>query len=187
MHPEAVLLYKTAKKFHSDLYVQMGKLRKIGAETTDVKEFADMVYAFKNTVKLLEDSRKELNQVITVLEKVCCSLWSQENQSGNAAPIKTDYVSATPKFKISASIPHHTRDREKYIALMTALGVKRELWDVDYEADEKPAVAINFLGFSDLITSYSKQGLPLPPGIDQDYTFPQFQLVTRGRKEVDAS
>jgi len=185
MHNEASLLYKTTKKFHSDTYSRMSKLRATAA-SQGIKELADIVYALKQSVKLIEDTRKELNQVSEIIQKACCALYAQESQAGPTGPIRTEYCTATPVFKMSVTLPHHTRDKEKYEALMMALGIDEMLWKVDTEAGEKPAVAINFLGFSDLITAYAREGKPLPPGIDQDYMFPQYSLTIRPRKEVDA-
>jgi hypothetical protein len=186
MHPEAVMLFKTAKKFHGDLYQMMGKLRRDAATTPTTKQgmgnLADMSYALKQTVKLCEDTRKELNQVIEAIEKVCCVIHTQIQEPG---PIKTEFVSATPKVKMSASLPHPIRNKEKFEALMKALNIEDRLWNVP--EGEKPAIALNFLGFSELISSYLREGKPLPPGIEQETMFPIFSLIIRPRKEVDAT
>lgn len=180
MKTELVQLFRAIRLLYSD---HRPKLTRLDAEirvSRDLGELADITYALKEYAKLLEALRKTVAAETRMAERMACMLWMQGEST---EPIRTDFVTASPRISISAKLPTRRKHPEDFAKLMEFLKIPREHWDVDEE--ESVVVDIHFKGFAAMISDRAAKGLPLPPGVDPKQTMSEYFLTCRGKKEVD--
>lgn len=176
MNAKLIQLYKRTKAFFTDAYERILEIRELTKAQTDMNELADWVYALRESYTFVDNLRKDIKAAMETCEKLACLFWI-EMQDGD--PIKTEYVTATPKVKMIASIPSKKKDPEQYAKLMNFLGVDEKLYD------EIEVVRPHWPGFVEMVSQLAEKGLPLPDGIDPTKTFPQYSLIVRKQKGVD--
>ena len=182
MKPEAIEAYRAAKQAHNTCIQQFVKLETMLQDGCrgSKHEVADIAYALRETRELAEDIRKRCDALGKTAQNVGCLL---AISSGNPNAIKTEYVTATPTVRDITSIPKRREQPEQFAALMQFLEVPKNLWD----GGEHAALSVNWPGLVELISKRSSDGLPLPPGIDPEKTYPEYSLRMLGKKEVDSN
>lgn len=177
MKSETKDLYILVRDTHAQVYNRVKELTEQTKALADLEEQADNCYALHQTLKLIEDMRGQLRDLKDMAERLTGVLWSKLSDGD---PIRTTYVTATPRLRVVASIPSRKSSPEKYNALMNALGVPTHLSNKDTEV-----VRVHWPGLCDHLTSLQEQGLPLPEGLDGDKTWTQYSMLYRAKKGVD--
>jgi hypothetical protein len=170
-------LYKRVSDDFKETYALLSALGKRCEHLNDMQELADGALACREVYRLADDTRKEVDKLRKLCERMACLLWVKDS---DGEPIRTRFCTATPDVKIIASIPKRTTRPDDYARLMTHLGIPVEMWDRDIEV-----VRPHWPGFVDYISKLTAQGLPMPPGIDPDRTYPEYHLRTRRTRDVD--
>jgi len=175
MHTSAKLLYVQARKAHREIYKQLIDLKEDVANELSEVELADAAFALAQSIKYLEDLRKELTKAASHIKNMACLLWT-ENQATtmNGEPIRTPYCTAMPEVKMYAPFPIK-KDREGWDELMDWLGIPKEIAD-------KEIVRPHYPSMLELCTELSKEGKPLPPGVDPSKKKAQYDLKMRKTK-----
>ena len=182
MLDKAIALYSGVKEAHQETYLTMKEIKDdLQKGLPSVKDLADLVYATKQCKNLVEDSVRDLRSLIELSEKLTCLLWTR---LGDPNPIRTEHCTATPRVGQMASLPKRKSNPEGFKKLMEYFKVPPALWDLP--DGERGPVEFDWKGVTELITSRAEQGLPLPPGIDPQKTYPVYGVTCKPRKEVDA-
>jgi hypothetical protein len=190
MPTDAVEMYKKTSKTHNEVFLLINNLRSVAAAggASDILEIANVAYAIKQSLNLIESTRKDLNALHDQFCRLACVRWVQQVEmamTDGTEPednIKTDFCTATPDIKQIAAIPTRKRDPEGFASLMRFLEIPESVWNVPEECE---VVRPHFPGLVDMLSDRASKGLPLPAGIDPHKTYPQYKLVTRGLKGVD--
>lgn len=179
MPKDAVSLHKRVREIHAECHILLNRLEQQGKTCNDLAAVTNIAYAMREAAELADDTRKRLEAVGELMQKIACAL---AIASGDAETIRTDYVTATPQCKMIATPPKRSTNFEAYSKLMEYLGVKKEFWANPHEEE---CVSIRFKGIAELISKLSAAGLPLPPGLSAEKTFPVYSLTMRKRKGVE--
>lgn len=186
MYPGSIDIYKAAKNAHEVGINRLVDLRKTLRQESGMVEMTDLAFAMREASAMLDDLRKQCNEVRELAEKVACALFVRDfvNQP-EVINIKTDYTTATPKPEIVPSLPTRKNDPDGYNKLMTFLGIPAEYAQAG-ESEYKAPVQLYWPGIVELLTKLHCEGKAMPPGIDVTKCYPSFKLVMRKRKEPDA-
>ena len=169
MQPRLVETYKTLKAAYIDAVSVLADLQTECITERSPEAHADNAFALNECNKLVEDLGKELRKLLRLSEKLANML---SIQNGSIGPIRTEYVTASLRQKMAASIP--PRDSAEYADLCAYLGLppNNELMRLHY-----PTLV-------NIITQAIENGETLPNGVGE--LNPEFHLTLRKRKEVDA-
>ncbi len=175
MHTSAKLLYIQARKSHREIYEQLIKLKEDVATEVSETELADVAFALERSIRYLEDIRKELSKTNSHIKTMACLKWT-ENQATtmDGQPIRTAYCTATPEVKMYAPFPIK-KDKDGWDELMKWLGIPKEISDKEIVRPHYPAML-------ELCTELSREGKPLPPGVDPSKKKAQYDLKMRKTK-----
>lgn len=169
MHKMAETMHEEVTNFHAEMYKKLKKLEEATRRCSDMKEQADMAFAMRECIKLLDDTVKGARKIKETAEKIGCALWVKD---GDGSSIKTPYCTATPKIRMIASLPSKRHNPEQYLKMMEHLGINPELCKEDTDV-----VRPHWPGLMDHITALAEQGKPLPPGISLSDTYPQYSFT----------
>jgi hypothetical protein len=178
MLPEAKQYYSRVKEAHEDLIRIRIEVKEKAEQLNSMEEFADLAYALEMSGKMIDDLEKENRLLNELMQRKACMLWVTRSLDGSN--IKTEYTNAKPVMKEIATLPRRHKDPQAYNELMKFLGVPAELLEGD-----KPPVGMDWKGMVDMLSDRKAKGLPLPPGIDPDKTYPLYELHMMRRKDVD--
>jgi len=186
MTPEIIALYETASRAHIAAHVAMqrltNELNSIASRAEGMEEMADIALAMKQIAEKADDTRKEAERIKKAAIERACVLWIQK---GKHEPIRTEYVSATPDYKIMPKLPDRRRNPKEYAALMDFCGIDRKLWDV---GDNNHAyMNVHWPGMLEHLSMLIATAQPLPPGIDPTKTYTIYQMILRARKEISGA
>jgi hypothetical protein len=190
MLDESQKLNKSVASNHHNVYVLTEKLRALIGEVHakgDIQELSDIAYALNECTKMLEDSRKSINQVKTQLDALICAEWVK---SGVAERITTPYCYVHPNVKMVVQVPHRATKPERFEAFMKAFNIPESLWKFRNEAGEidlerTEVVRMHYPGVVEYISKLLEDGKPLPPEIEQGTEkYPVYSLKILGRKGV---
>lgn len=158
--------YKTVSDLHAVAYAELQDVQEAVRTCSDPKELADYSYALREISKFADDIRKIADAVKETAEKIACAICIRDEHVGT---IRTEYCVATPKLKMSASLPSKRTEPEAYNRLLEFLGIRDEISDTD-------CVRLHWPGMVDLITLRTEAGKPLPPGLEMAKTYPVYSL-----------
>jgi hypothetical protein len=154
------------------MYQYLLSLQKDLEEEIDEKELADISFALRECENLLQDVRKEVSKTLARAKHSTCYVWTAKQMSNpNGEPIRTPYVTATPEIKMYVPFPSK-KDKEGWSELMEYLGVSKETADNEL-------VRPHYNSMLELCTRLSKEGKPLPPGLDPSKQKPIHDLRFR--------
>ena len=171
-------LCQAIREMHHEQYEFILEARKALAGMQPAA-LADLAFMLRESNKLVDDMRKEQNNLQEQVEKVACVRWVQANlnDGANAEPIRGEFVTATPDVKKMASLPRRSTNPEAYDALMTYLGIPKDVVEKDLMRCHWPA-------FTEHITELCAEGRPLPNGIDPSKTYDVYRLLLRKRADA---
>lgn len=181
MRQSAKDMHRKVREAHAAAHEAIVRMTSEVKDCLDIKELADFAYATQDAWKLADDTRKQLNILHELVEKIAGVLWATTSMDGE--PIRTEYCTATPNPKPIATIPKRSTDPEAYKTLMLHLGVPEALLNTDNE--DKEVIRPHWPGFVDYLTRELAAGRPLPPGIHPDKTYMKYNLSIRAKKGVE--
>lgn len=158
--------YKTVSDMHTTAYQELQDVQDAVKTCSDPKELADYSYGLREISKYSDDIRKIADAIKETAEKIACAICVRDEHVGT---IRTPYCVATPKLRMTASLPSKKREPEEYNRLLEFLGIRGELSETD-------CVRLHWPGMVDLITMRMEQGKPLPPGMETAKTYPVYSL-----------
>lgn len=179
MLENAIKYYCGQSEWHQVQFQKLNELLKITSSIKNLEELTDIAFSIRKSLDLVEDQRKELNRFVESLEKVIGALWVQ---NGDSEPIRTDFVTASPRLKMVATVPSRHKDPEAYAKLMQFYNIPDHLWNVKEE--DHPVVSIHWPGLVDDISERTMRGLPLPDGLDPSKMITLYKVTFRQRKEI---
>jgi hypothetical protein len=177
-------MHRAVRESHGRVHEAIKRLEAEAKACTDIQELADISYATDKAWKMVDDTRKEMNKLHELVEKITGAMWAMTAAIHDGEPIRTAYCTATPSAKPVASIPTRKNDPEGYTKLMSALGVPPELANFASE-DGRELIELHWPTFMKMLEARLAAGLPLPPGIDPDKTYTKYGLAIRPKKGVE--
>lgn len=186
MPTEAVDLYTAAKESHEKVYRLTQALQQMFARA-DNETRANIGFACREAYKFADDSRKLIEGAGDLAERMTCLDYLQTSIDGE--PIRTEYVTATPDMKVSASVPTIEKNPIGYQKLMDYLGIDPVLRDkgkvlTEEGEEETEVIKVNWNGFTSLLSRLQQAGYPMPDGIDPSATYTTYRLRYRKKKGV---
>lgn len=158
-----------ARELHRTVVENLFRL-KDQISSMSLEEMLDFACCVKETAHLLDDSRKECEDLQKTLEQVMCVVWIAKSLSTNKDdPIRSEYAVGTPRVKITMHIPK--RGTEEYDALMTSMGVSNG----DLVRPHWPSMV-------DHVSELLSKGKMPPPGMTGK-TYNVHSVTIRKRKE----
>lgn len=166
---------------HRTLFLQLRSTEEAVKTGTLSSETAlvDAAYLMREMSKLLDDTRKEMDQVKDTACRTACLSWTTKQLSDPSigGTIRGEIAVGTPDIKMVPKFPK--KGTQEYEAFCTAFGLKREGLDADVFHIHWPH-AVEYV--SDCIAL----GKPLPPGIDPATLKMMNNLSLESYQEVDA-
>jgi len=140
----------------------------------------NFLYVFRETSRLADDIRKELDGSSGIVEKVCCALYVGMCNAGQirSDPIRTGMATGTPTVKMGARIPTRRDEPEEFVALMKYLGVEETAIATDVVRPHWPGIVAS-------LTQLASEGKPLPPGIDTSATYPVYTVSVKSWRSIE--
>lgn len=190
MTPKIVELYSKTRALHQEFVTADAEVRRLLNTNCEKIDQADAAYALRQTAEFADEIRKKCEELQKLAEKLTCVLAVAEHDPG---PVRTAHCTASLDIKTIVTIPRQSTHPKEFAALMEFLGVKRHLWDVpqpepndDGEDVTKRHAVVkpHWPGLVDHLNELQAQGLPLPPGIDPNKTYPEYRLTIRKKKGV---
>lgn len=180
MHQRVADLYLTVQRTYMETHEAITRIRTASLTESSKEELADTAFALSRAFQYARDLKTELEKLQELCEKLCCLKCSVEE---NAETIRTPYVTATPTMKPIATLPKRKEDPEGYKKLMIWLGVPEHMIVMDDE--EREPLRPHWPAVMDKLADAMEKGLPLPPGIDINKTWPKYGLTKReGKKHI---
>ena len=158
------------------------ELNGLASESDGMEQMADIALALKQISEKADDTRREAERIKKMCFERACIRWVQR---GNHEPIRTEYVTATPDYKIMPKLPDRRRNPKEYAALMDYYKIDRKLWDVG--DDNHACVQIHWPGMLEHISLLIGTAQPLPPGINPMSTYTIWTMTLRARKEISGA
>jgi hypothetical protein len=152
---------------HASIYKLLLEL-KSGATIRSLPELVDLVYALKKSSELLDDVRKEVDQLKEFIERLACLAWLTQASGEN---VKTEYCTGTPDVKQMAKVPKP--GTEEYVALMNHFGV-----------DPSSPVRPHWPSMVERLSAELAEGKPLPPGCDPASVYQVFRVKILKKRPV---
>lgn len=174
IHDDFKFLYSDTLKAHMALEAKLEDLRaRLNSQTTIIDQ-ADADYAISKISELMDDSAKKIRALLTLSEQLLTIRWVMSDCS---EPIRTHYVTSSPKMTDMPKIPSKKSSPEAYAAFMAELGVPDTLV-------ESEAVNPHWPGLCAYIESLAEKGEPLPASLKNVDTYPVFSCTRRKKKGV---
>ena len=159
------------KAVHRDFIEYMARLKgAISRNELSPESVLDACWLMFEIAKYAEDVEKEARKQRELLEKICCGVWVVRCAADPNAPghLEGAIARGTPKLGLGVNLPE--KGSEEYREFLAFLGLSEEQIDRDVVRPHWPHV-------QDLLTERAEQGLPTPPGIPADRTYPRYKLV----------
>lgn len=173
MNEQIKQIFRTVEEAHMKAMQELLALEQSLPEDNMV-ELADHVYALRESESLADALRIKIGAIKSTCEKLACLLYVVTPNSGGTT-IRTEFCTGKPDLKMGAQFPSMKRDKEGYLAVTDFLNVPRELAEKDVFRPHWP-------GFIELLSDLMTKGMPLPPGIDPNKTYPIYKLTVTRKK-----
>jgi len=177
----AVDAYANLKSRYLADYELVSKIRDI-ARTGSIscEDLVNFVYVLREMSKLANDLRKELDGVMNILEGICCVQYVTQHADTpeKAEPIRAMLATGSPTCRLNIRMPKLRTEPELYYSVMAFFGVSREAIDSN-------TIKAYWPGLCDAVTQLAEQGKALPPGLDEDRTYPTYSLTVRAQQNLD--
>lgn len=166
---QTIKIHDEMQELHRVVIENTVRLRNaIGKMTPEC--MTDVAYGLKEISRLLDDGRKECDDLVKLFEKALCIVWVQRGvNTGNTDPFQGEFAVGTPQIKQMVRIPR--RDTDEYDKLMQWLGVP----DGDLVRPHWPSMVEH-------VTELLSQGQQPPDGMTGE-PYPIYAVRFRKRKE----
>lgn len=181
MRPQLQSLYLLARELHQASVEAEVATQTFLSQCGDKHDAADAAYALREVHDLCDDVKRRCHRLNAAAQRLGASL---QLADGSPEAIRTDHCTATPKMRTIVSMPKRSTHPKEFGALMSHMGVPRQLWEARDGDENKEAVRPHWPGMIDLIADLLAEGKPMPPGIDPNKTYAEYTLVIRGKKGV---
>ena len=153
MKPELLTMYRQLHAQHMEILQALEVLK---AQTTDLKDRADNLYALKRSADLLTETRAAVNRGLGRYEKefVILSL-TQEVIS-----LQTPWCTITVTAKRATKVPTLKKDPDAYTIFL-----KQILEVTNDEVIQSGVITLDFFGWTELYTKMQENGIELPDGL----------------------
>ena len=168
-------IYKSAKLLHNSIYDETCKVMTASINETSLEKLAETAFVLKKASALADDLRKQLNKAQAILELAVCQKWIKQTEPSD---IRTDYITATPRLKMTTTLPSDKTDPEGYEKLLRALQIPEHCW---------PLMRLHWPGICEDITELAAQGKPFPEGLNPAKNKANYALHYHQRKEIIAA
>jgi hypothetical protein len=169
-----VELMDQVKKLHFELVTRMHELElQVKQGKTPIPEMVDFAFACREYERYANDMKKEASKLQQLIAKVVTMLWVIDASSER---IETDYCTCEPQMRVHASVPSFSKDFKRYQTVLSNIGVPQEIIAAG-------VLDTNWERLGDFLTEKTKNGLPLPEGIDPERTYTVYRLSMRVRKQ----
>lgn len=162
-------LYRRVNTSYGDALLSLRDIWEDISQNEDLNECADKVYALRETIKVLEQTLKELKKVFALAEKTACLVELRGEQDAAS----TDYCSGKAKVKQIVTCPSKRRyNPEQFDKLMEYLGVPRELYQ--REEGKEELLRPHWPEIQELMNDALNKGENIPITIEESnvYSFP---------------
>lgn len=178
MLDEAKKLYQSVSTNHRNTYIMAEAIEKLAPQLAgDLKETADMTYALQECFDLAEDTLKTLRKLRGNIDKLFCAMTVA---GGAVGKVETEHCEATPKVKMSVSLPSRRSDPEKFAAVMKELGIPENMY-----SGETEFVRPHFPGMVEYVTNKLANGEPLSAALsDVTRQYPVYSVKISAKKGV---
>lgn len=144
-----------------------------------LEALSDLRYCCRLIMEQSDELRKESNVLGELLAKLSCAEWMVANVNNPDKPLIRGEISVgSPDIKMSARVPHPSRDPEDFKQLALHLGFPDDM-------AVSGLFELRWPQMCDYVDKLQKDGRPLPPGIDPNKTYPNYVLLTRNNAAVD--
>lgn len=174
IHDELKVLYSDTLKAHMALESKFVDLRALINSQATIIDQADADYAISKISELLDDSAKKMRALLTLSEQLLTIRWVMTDCT---EPVRTMYVTSSPKMTEMPKIPSQKKAPDAYNKLMSELGVPDQLTATD-------AVRPHWPGLCTLVETLAAEGKPLPESLQHAETYPVFKCTRRKKKGV---
>ena len=167
-------MYFDLERCHDQVLTELMRLEE--DPPTDLGELADAAYVMRETLGKITSMSGVVKRVRKKVDSLACLIFvSQPLMEGN---IKTKHCTATPDFKMGASIPSKKHTPDEYFELMRFL-------EVSDEFAERELFKVHWPNFVEYISELTSMGKTLPDGIDVDKTYPIYKLTIRRKNPIN--
>lgn len=180
-------VYAVAQAMHAEIY-QACKAVLQRASALSIEESVDCQLCLREAAKFADDTRKECNKLLELLEKLTCMNWALDPNADEK--IVGELANGSPVVKTRVILPTLERDPERYAKLMDWLGVPEDLRDrgkVLYHEGQftTEVVKINWNGFQDAIDQWLLQGHVLPDFVlSKENSFTDQKVILRKTHDI---
>lgn len=164
--------FTAVRELHLRTYAHLTKIQDdLKAGKFTLVDMVNFLYVFRETSRLADDIRKELDGSSGLMEKVCCAMYIARcsNDQMRPEPIRTGMATGTPSVKMGARLPSRRDEPENFAALMKYLGVDDSAIATDVVRPHWPGIVAS-------LTQLAAEGKPLPPGVDTNATYPVYTV-----------
>lgn len=175
---QAKQIYLDVTEFSFAIREQISDLKASIGNLGVVEDVADVDFAINEAVKELDSARKELNALLRLSTQLVCLRWTmQATMTGNAEPVRTDYVTASPKVVDMPKIPSHKSEPEAYRKFCKSIGLSEEVVVNDLARPHWP-------GIVEYVELLAHEGKPIDilGGVDITQTYPVYSVTRRKGK-----
>lgn len=142
------------------------------------EEFADILYAMKQTEELLSAQAKNMRRTIKFLEEILCKDYAARlNSEGKMIPrsIKTEWCTATPNPSTAVPIPRPGEDR--YYDVLNWLGVP-------IGVAKSHVIKLSWDELSKAIMAAREKGCPMPQSYSMHDMTTRMSVTVRGKQDL---
>lgn len=173
--------YEAMRSLHLLTYACLTRIQDdLKAGKHSLVDMVNFLYVFRETARLADDIRKELDGTTGIVEKVCCALYVTKCNAGqmDSDPIRTGMATGTPTVKMGARLPNRRDNPDEFVALMKYLGVESTAIATDVVRPHWPGIVAS-------LTQLASEGKPLPPGIDTNATYPVYTVSIKSWRAIE--
>lgn len=168
--------YTKMKQVYLSCYELLANLRDdLRVGKYKLEDIVNFIYVMREISKLTNDLRKEVDGISYMFENTACMLYTVANKTD---PIRASLATGSPDVRLAVKIPNREKEPEKFYELMN-------FFDISSEALEKKVTKPHWPGICEQVSIMAEEGLPLPPGLDPDSTYPTYSVTIRGFQDID--
>jgi len=160
------------EKLHSQLFSHLLETKE-RVSKLELRDVCTVGYCAKEIAKLLKDLRIEYDKLSELAQRIACLRWVQLQEDA-PEKIETELYKCRPDLQMSANIPSHSKEPEKYIELLKWIGVEEAVASTGL-------LRVHWPTLKEVITEQQSLGKPLPAGISADKTHAHYTIKYRSK------
>lgn len=179
MTQELVETYRKLHRMHAIVYAQVHKA-KDAAPTMTQGDRVDRAFILKRMAELFKDLEKETRLAVERLNTCTAMVYTKDSLESETIErsIHGKIAVGTPDSKLEFRMPSHSKEPEKYAALLEALGVPSDVVTAG-------ALQPHFIGVQAYINALLAAGKNPPPGVKLEDAYPVYTVALRAQRGFD--